>query len=130
MTRCRRHQDLHHEQLLFDVRVDAMEANKLSFAVEGSFDGSATRQVAVVGVYQECGGQKGRFILILDQPADAKVKIRFVNAVPTDHQFGALQKGPDDTIVAWSCMDCDGSSVLKWDRKKRKFDWLPDLAEE
>ena len=122
--------DLIPKELLLEGGVDAMDEAKMSFAIEGRFDGTTTRQVALVGVFQECTGQKGRFVLILDQLADAKPKIRFVNAVRTDHQFGALQKGQDNTIVAWSCMECDGSSVLKWDRKKRKFEWLPSSAEE
>jgi hypothetical protein len=106
-----------------------MEASKLSFALEGHFDGSASSQTALVGVYEECSGQKGRFILILDQPSGGKPKIRFLNVVQTDRQFGALAKGDGNTIVAWSCMDCDGFSILKWDRKKRKFDWLPQPEE-
>jgi hypothetical protein len=118
--------DLFPRQLLFDGNVDVMEAAKMSFAVEGHFDGTAADQVALVGVYQECAGKKGTFVLILDPLADRKSKIRFVSAKPTDHQFGALEKGEGNTIVAWSCMECDGRSVLKWDRKKRKFGWLPD----
>jgi hypothetical protein len=113
-------------ELLFADNVDAMEAAKLSFAMEGHFDGSAANQIALVGVYQECSGKKGTFVLILDQPADGNSKIRFVSTTPTDHQFGALGKGEGNTIVVWGCMECDGRSVLKWDRKKRKFDWLPD----
>ncbi len=123
--------DLIPKELLVDESgVDTMRAAEMSFAVDGRFDGSTVKQVALVGAYEECGGQKGSFILILDQPGDGKAKIRFVNAVRTDHQFGALQKGKDNTIVAWSCMDCDGNSVLKWDRKKRKFDWLPEPDEQ
>lgn len=122
--------DLIPRELLFDGGVDAMAAAKMSFAIEGRFDGTATKQVALVGVFQECSGQKGRFILILDQPLDGKAKIRFASALRTDHQFGALQKGDDNRIVAWTCMDCDNYSVLKWDRKKRKFDWLPEPEEQ
>jgi hypothetical protein len=121
--------DLFPRQLLFDGNVDLMEADKMSFAVEGHFDGSAASEVALVGVYQECAGKKGTFVLILDQLADGKSKIRFVSATPADHQFGALEQGEGNTIVAWSCMECDGRSVLKWDRKKRKFGWLPDPSD-
>jgi len=123
--------DLIPREWLVDTKgVDQMLAAGMSFAIEGHFDGSASKQVAVVGAYGECAGKTGRFILILDQPADGKAKIRFVNAVQTDHQFGALQRGKDNTIVAWSCMECDGSSVLKWDRKKHKFDWMPEPEEQ
>src|SRR5579871_4322013 len=92
--------DLIPRELLFDGQTDVMASAGLSFAVEGQFDHSAANQVALVGVYQECSGQKGRFILILDQSASGKAKIRFVNAAPSDHQFGALEKGESDTIVA------------------------------
>src|SRR5215475_6743516 len=57
--------DLIPRELLFEGGVDAMEASKLSFAIEGHFDGTAAKQVALVGVYEECSGQKGRFILVL-----------------------------------------------------------------
>ena len=110
-------------ELLFEGGTDAMAAADMSFAIEGPFDGTATRQVALVGVFQECSGPKGRFILILDQPADGKPKIRFVDAVRTDRQFGALKRGDDNSIIAWTCMECDNASILKWDRKKRRFDW-------
>jgi hypothetical protein len=122
--------DLIPRELLFEGGVDAMESSGLSFALEGHFDGSITAELAVVGVYEECSGQKGRFILILDQLPNGKPKVRFVNAVPTDHQFGALSAGKDNTILAWACMACDNISVLKWDPKKRKFDWLPEPEED
>ena len=57
--------DLIPKEILFEEGVDEMEASKLSFALEGHFDGSANTQTALVGVYQECSGQKGRFIMIL-----------------------------------------------------------------
>jgi hypothetical protein len=102
----------------------------MSFAVEGRFDGSAVRQVALVGVYEECAGKKGSFVLILDQPANGRARVRFLDAVQTAHQFGALQKGQGNTIVVWSCMECDGRAVLRWDRKRRKFDWVSGPDEQ
>ncbi|MGY8685935.1 hypothetical protein Q2941_50855 [Bradyrhizobium sp. UFLA05-153] len=122
--------DLIPRELLFEGGADAMAAADVSFVIEGRFDGTAARQVALVGVFQECSGPKGRFILILDQPAEGKAKVRFVSAFRTDRQFGALQKGSDNSIVALDCMECDSGSVLKWDRKKRKFDWLPEPEEQ
>lgn len=122
--------DLIPRELLFEGGTDAMAAANMSFAIEGRFDGTATKQAALVGVFEECSGQKGRFILVLDQSVEGKPKVRFVYALRTDHQFGALQKGDDNSIVAWACMECDNFSVLKWDRKKRKFGWLPDWGEQ
>jgi hypothetical protein len=117
--------DLIPRELLFEHGSDEMEEARLSFAIEGHFDGSPMTQIALVGVYQECSGKKGRFILIIDRAAGASPKIRFVNAVETDRQFGALAKGKDNTLVAWTCMECDNSSILKWNRRSRKFQWQP-----
>ncbi len=116
--------------LVDEKGVDQMQAAGMSFAVEGHFDGSAVRQVALVGVYEECAGKKGSFVLILDQPADGRARVRFLDAVQTAHQFGALQKGQGNTIVVWSCMECDGRAVLRWDRKRRKFDWVSGPDEQ
>jgi hypothetical protein len=57
--------DLIPKEILLEEGVDEMEVSKLSFALEGHFDGSANTQTALVGFYQECSGQKGRFIMIL-----------------------------------------------------------------
>ncbi len=116
-------------ELLFESGVDSMEASKLSFELEGHFDGSRTKQIAVVGVYQECSGQKGRFVLILDQVRAGEPKVRFVDAVPTEHQFGALSLGKDNSIVAWTCMECDNMAVLKWDSRQRRFAWVANSGE-
>jgi hypothetical protein len=120
------------KELIVVNGTDEMEEAKLSFTLEGHFDGSATTQIALVGVYEECSGQKGRFILVLDQPANVnrKAKIRFVSAVPTDRPFGVLSQGEDNSIAAWACMACDNRAILKWDRKKRKFDWLHESDDE
>jgi hypothetical protein len=117
--------DLLPKELLFEGGVDTMQSAGLSFAVEGSFDGTAEKQIVLVGVFQECAGQKGRFILILDKPAEGQPKVRFLDAVHIDRQFGALQKGKGGNVFVWECMECDGSSVLRWDRKKARFDWAP-----
>jgi hypothetical protein len=122
--------DLIPRELLFENGSDQMAQAELSFALEGRFDGSLVTQIALVGVYQECSGKKGRFILIIDRPAGGPPKIRFVNAIATDRQFGALARGKDNTLVAWACMECDGYSTLKWNRKSRKFEWQSAPAED
>ncbi|WP_235884992.1 hypothetical protein [Bradyrhizobium frederickii] len=121
--------DLIPKELLFESGADAMKGAGMSFAIEGRFDGAATRQIAVVGVFQECAGPKGRFMLVLDQPDGGKPKIRFLDAVRTNRQFGALSKDKGGKPVLWECMECDGYSVLKWDRKKNRFGWEPQAEE-
>ena len=116
--------DLIPRQLLFEGGADAMEASRQSFAIEGNFDGSPMKQVALVGVYEDCKGARGRFVMILDLPAGGKPSIRLLEAVKTPHQYTALSLQDDKTIVVWSCMDCDDFAKLKWDRKRHKFAWL------
>lgn len=122
--------DLIPRELLFENGADAMKGAGMSFAIEGRFDGAATRQIAVVGVFQECAGPKGRFMLILDQPDREKPKVRFVDAIRTNRQFAALSKDKGGKLVLWGCMECDGYSVLKWDRKKNRFGWEPAPLEQ
>jgi len=109
---------------LLGENIDAMGG--LSFAVEGHFDGSKIKQTALVGVYRHCaGGETGFFLLILDAPRNGTRKIRFLIETPRAH-FAALQAQGDSSIVVWSCMDCDVSSVLQWDKSKRRFDWVKE----
>jgi hypothetical protein len=99
-----------------------------SFALEGNFDGSANKQIALVGVYEECGGNTGHFFMILDQPAVGRPKVRFLSSVQNPHPFAALTV-KDETITLWACLQCDNYAMLKWDRKQRKFVWIPIPAE-
>ena len=120
------------KQLLLVDGQDQMDANRVFFAVEGNLDGSATKQVALVGVYQECAGEKGSFVLILDQPISTKkARVRFVHSWKTDRQFAVLEKSKGNLITLWTCMACDEQrSDLQWDRKKRKFGWLPGVDQD
>jgi hypothetical protein len=80
--------------LIIEDGKDVMAENKLSFAVEGFFDGSKTRQTAVVGVYEKCAGEKGTFLLVLDQPRNGASKIRFLSHTAREHlsPFSALSE--------------------------------------
>jgi hypothetical protein len=102
---------------------DAMEG--FSFALEGSFDGSAAKQVALVGVYEDCAGKTGHFFMILEPSAAGQPKVRFLDAAQDVHPFSALSMDKDKTIYVWACMECDNAGRLKWDRRQRKFAWLP-----
>jgi hypothetical protein len=92
-----------------------------SFSLEGNFDGSANKQVALVGVYEECSGKTGYFFLILDQPAVGQPKVRFLNTTEDAHPFAALSTDDGKTIRIWARMECDNVTELKWDLKHHKF---------
>jgi hypothetical protein len=96
----------------------------LSFAVDGFFDGSKTRQTALVGAYETCDGVTGSFLLIVDQLRQGPPAIRFVEEMKTDHQFGILRAGRASSITMFHCMSCDDAARLKWNPSKRRFVWL------
>jgi hypothetical protein len=106
---------------------DSMEGEDgfsgFSFALEDNFDGSARKQIALVGVYEDCSGKTGNFFMILDQAA-GRFKVRFLSAFQTDRQFLALHK-EGKMIEVYYCLGCDHFSRLQWDRKQKKFVWLP-----
>lgn len=106
------------KELLVENGTDLLAESKLSFSLEGHFDGSATRQVALVGTYETCRGRKGRFVLIID--ADTR-KIRYVEAGPAKDRFsGLFAEGPTAIRIVY-CLECDSSSVVRWDRAKKRF---------
>jgi hypothetical protein len=44
------------------------DLKSVDFALDGFFDGSKTKQTALVGAYETCGGERGGFFLIFDWP--------------------------------------------------------------
>ncbi|MEA2874211.1 MAG: hypothetical protein QOH67_4187 [Hyphomicrobiales bacterium] len=97
-----------------------MDEVGLSFSVTGNFDRSKTRQVALVGVYESCAGQKGAFLLVIDE---ATQKVRFVDATPSKTQFAVLAPDKKDIVILY-CMECDVGGTLRWNAKKKAFAWL------
>jgi hypothetical protein len=100
-----------------DQAGETMKEAGLSFAVEGHFDRSKTKQIALVGIYQECGGRKGSFLLIIDEGTG---KVRHVDPVPGNTQFAAVGAGKSD-IHFTSCLECDGGAMLRWNAKTKTF---------
>ena len=100
---------------------ETMKEARLSFAVSGNFDRTKTKQVALVGVYQECGGKKGSFLLVIDE---GTTKVRYVDAMPGEEQFAAVGASKSD-IIFTSCLECDGGVVLRWNAKRKTFAAVP-----
>ena len=101
---------------------ETMKEARLSFAVSGNFDRTKTKQVALVGVYQECGGTKGSFLLVIDEGTN---KVRYVDAMPGEEQFAAVGAAKND-IIFTSCLECDGGVVtLRWNAKRKTFAVVP-----
>src|SRR5262249_16634754 len=108
---------------------DLKHTSGLSFSVEGSFDGSKTRQTALIGVYETCAGKRGSFLLVLAHPRSNSSTIRFVHEMP-DQEFGMLAALPDSTIQVFHCLECDNTTKFKWDRSTKHFRQLPPDKKE
>jgi opacity protein-like surface antigen len=104
--------------LLVENGTDVMAASKLAFSLEGSFDGSGTKQTALVGVYETCGGEKGSFFLII---GSGTRKVRFLDAYVCTHCFSALSSAGPSQIQIFHCMECDDVSTVRWDRAGKRF---------
>ena len=104
--------------LLVEDGTDYMAESHLSFALEGSFDGSGIKQVALVGTYETCLGEKGRFFLIIDA---ATRKVRYLDAQPAKDRFSVLFAEAPTVVRIVYCFECDISSTVRWDRKRKRF---------
>lgn len=101
----------------------------LRFAVDGSFDGSKSRQTALIGAYQTCTGKRGSFLLVFARRPNKPPTLRFVHAMP-DQPFGMVAALPDGTIQVFHCMECDLATKFRWDKAKARFVQLPPDHED
>ena len=99
--------------------------DKSPFAVDGFFDGSKTKQTALVGVYQTCKGARGAFLLIVSWPVDKPPVIRHLVELSGEHAFAVVSASEDATITLQHCLECDHVSKYKWNKSKRRFTLLP-----
>ena len=107
--------DLFPPQLAADITT-----NRVSFSVDGNFDGSKVRQTALIGVYETCRGEYGSFLLILAFPRAKPPVVRFVHEFQ-QLQFGVVTAETDSTIYVSHCMECDHITRFKWDSAKKRF---------
>ena len=110
--------ELFPKELLVEDGADVLAEANLSFSLEGSFDGSGTKQVALVGTYETCDGTKGRFFLILDA---ATSKVRFLDAPVAENRFAAIGPAGRSGIVIMYCLECDNGSTVRWNRARKRF---------
>jgi hypothetical protein len=97
----------------------------LSFAVDGFFDGSKTKQTALLGAYETCIGKKGSFLLILAWPQGKGLVIRFVHEMGIS--FGMLT-AVGNTVTVFHCIECNDLTQFRWSKSKRRFVQLPFRA--
>ena len=108
----------------------AFEGGGMSFAVDGFFDGSKTKQTALVGIYETCKGEHGVFLLVLDRPQRKPPVIKFVQEIPGEREFAMVYAEDASTIAVQHCMECDHFSKYRWSKARRRFVLLPPEPDE
>jgi hypothetical protein len=108
----------------------SFEGEGSPFAVDGFFDGSKTRQTALVGVYETCKGARGAFLLIVAWPKGKPPMIRHVVEPPDERQFAVVFASNDGTVALQHCLECDHVSQYRWNKSRKRFVLLPARDEE
>jgi hypothetical protein len=108
----------------------SFEKKASPFAVDGFFDGSKTKQTALVGVYQTCKGERGAFFTILAMPQGKPPVVRFVVQVAGEREFAVVDAVDASTIAVFHCMECDHVSKYRWNKSKKRFVLLPPDPDE
>jgi hypothetical protein len=103
---------------------------KSPFAIDGFFDGTKTKQTALVGVYETCDGKRGTFFLILAWPTGRPPSIRFLVEIPGERGFAMVEASDASTIAVFHCMECDNVSKYRWSKSKKRFLLLPPDPDE
>lgn len=92
-----------------------------NFRLEGNFDGSGAPQLAFVGAYRRCSGEKGLFVAIIE-PSRDRTRMRFLVEVPDPGSaLAMLGREPDGTLAVWWCADCATGNRIAFNRDKREF---------
>ena len=111
---------------LFPKKLAAdFEGRNSPFASDGSFDGSRTPQTALVGAYETCAGKRGVFLLIVNRPAGKPPAVIFVEEIPGEREFAAVETFKDGAIVMLHCLECDNATQFRWSKAGKQFVRLP-----
>src|SRR4029079_12223744 len=85
----------------------AFGPDKSPFAADAFFDGSRTKQTALVGAYETCSGKHVAFFLIIGWPEGKPPEVRFLHEMQGDKEFAALSVSRDGAMTVYHCLECD-----------------------
>ena len=107
---------------LFETGQDTLAQFGKTFQLDGDFNGDKRADRAVVGVYEEAGGNRGLFVAVFTEAAKNTWRPVFLHAFAASKGILMLQQR-GSVIRVWSCNECDGFGNLRWDRKLGKYAW-------
>ena len=95
-----------------------------SFQASGVFTGRG-KQNAIVGIFEDCNGRQGSFILITDRSQPKKIV--FIKELHGFAIFLKLIKSKvGDSLVIYTCLGCGEWYELSYDVKRKRFYWYGD----
>jgi len=119
---------LSHEILPEEAKSDpaSLEGPGKDFRIEGDFNEDGEKDIALVGVYRDKGGELGGFILILTQVSSGRLQKAFLLKYPGYNGFHKLWYDGKELIL-WRCMLCDGSVTILWTKDGYEIEQLEQM---
>lgn len=102
-------------QLEIDATLAAQEPD---FRVVGPLIGSGSQEAAV-GFYEDCYGDQGAFLLIIDQTTREVLHLETWTEWPTSVIW--LKYGDEGALEFGSCFECGHAEALFYDDRRRRF---------
>lgn len=91
------------------------------FQASGVFTGQG-KQDAVVGIFEDCSGTQGSFILIADRSQPKKIV--YLEFTEGSTGFVWLKKSKNgNSLILGTCLYCGDWSELSYDVKRKRFYW-------
>lgn len=110
------------QSLRAEIDETMWDENLSGFQASGAFTGQG-QQDAVVGIFEDCNGLQGNFILITDRSQPKKiVYLKFSVNSPA---FVWIKKSKvGDSLILVDCLGCGSWSELSYDVKRKRFYWI------
>jgi hypothetical protein len=97
-----------------------MRDNGLSFSINGDFNGDGKEDLAVVGVYEDSMGGRGKFLLVLTRSAGEPWQKAFLRSWSGEPGFLALTRERGAIILSSATGFLD-RRALEWDRQDASY---------
>ncbi len=122
--------DIIPKEYLFEGGQDNLAMRQADFVRKGDFNQDGIKDEALVGVYEDKDGNKGRFLIIATWQNKQWKKV-FLDTIPGKAGFSVLaQGGTEDDIYVWYCLDCSAVNRFRWNMSESKFQRVIDESDD
>jgi len=110
------------KKLLLRDGADLMNETEITFSRSGDFNNDGIDDLALVGVYEDCNLQTGRFFLILTKNKLNKWEVSFLRLLGEPKFLAISASGP---LKISFCMECEETFHLLWSSEKNEYTLKP-----